>query len=60
LITKAEGQRAFPSVTSKKNASFSLSFRAQPQKKPQEGKRPQTASLQAAIERVLASCSTNG
>jgi len=30
LITKAEGQRTFPSVTSKKAASFSLSFRPQP------------------------------
>ena len=31
LITKTEGQRAFPSLTSQKTASFSLDFRAKPQ-----------------------------
>jgi len=32
LITEAEGQRAFPSAASKKAASFSFSFRVQPEK----------------------------
>jgi hypothetical protein len=31
LITKADGQQAFPSVTAQKTASFSLSFRPQSQ-----------------------------
>jgi len=31
LITEADGQHAFPSVTAQKTASFSLSFRPQPQ-----------------------------
>jgi hypothetical protein len=52
LITEADGQHAFPSVTAQKTASFSLSFRPQPQswKNGERMKRRTKAELLVWIE----------